>query len=304
MSNECIRKKIENLKKNKNAIVLAHSYQNIEIDEIADFTGDSLQLSRLASTTDADIIVFCGVYFMAETAKILSPKKKVLLPNVKSGCRMADMIDLNQIRKFKQEHPDVPVVCYVNSTAEVKSEADVCCTSSNALKVVKNLGAKEILFVPDTYLGSWVASQLPDINIITYPGYCPTHLNITEEDMIKKKNEFPNAYILAHPECHKSVTKHADYIGSTTQIMDVVMKSDKKEFIIATEKGVTDRLSRDLPDKKIILASKKAVCPNMKRHFLEDVLTSLEEEQYEINVDKELARKALNSIERMFELCK
>ena len=304
MSNKCIRKEIENLKKSKNAIVLAHSYQNVEIDEIADFTGDSLQLSRLASTTDADIIVFCGVYFMAETAKILSPQKKVLLPNVKSGCRMADMIDLNQIRKFKREHPDIPVVCYVNSTAEVKSEADVCCTSSNALKVVKNLGAKEILFVPDTYLGSWVASQLPDVNIITYPGYCPTHLNIKEEDIVKKKSEYPDAYVLAHPECHKSVTKHADFIGSTTQMMDVVMKSDKKEFIVATEKGVTDRLSRDLPDKKIILASKKAICPNMKRHFLEDVLMSLEEEQYEINVDETMAKKALNSIERMFELCR
>ena len=304
MSNKCIRKEIENLKKSKNAIVLAHSYQNVEIDEIADFTGDSLQLSRLASTTDADIIVFCGVYFMAETAKILSPQKKVLLPNVKSGCRMADMIDLNQIRKFKREHPDIPVVCYVNSTAEVKSEADVCCTSSNALKVVKNLGAKEILFVPDTYLGSWVASQLPDVNIITYPGYCPTHLNIKEEDIVKKKLEYPDAYVLAHPECHKSVTKHADFIGSTTQMIDVVMKSDKKEFIVATEKGVTDRLSRDLPDKKIILASKKAICPNMKRHFLEDVLMSLEEEQYEINVDETMAKKALNSIERMFELCR
>ena len=195
-------------------------------------------------------------------------------------------------------------VCYVNSTAEVKSEADVCCTSSNALKVVKNLGVKEVLFVPDTYLGTWVGSKLPDVKIITYPGYCPTHLNITEEDMINKKKEYSNAFVLAHPECHKSVTAQADFVGSTTQMMDVVMKSDKDEFIVATEKGVTDRLSRDLPNKKIILASNKAVCPNMKRHYLEDVLMSLQEEQYEINVDEVLAKKALSSIERMFELCR
>ena len=304
MSNEYIKKEIEKLKKEKNAVILAHSYQNLEIDEIADFTGDSLQLSRLAASTKSDIIVFCGVYFMAETAKILSPDKKVLLPNIKSGCRMADMIDLNQIRKFKKEHPNIPVVCYVNSTAEVKSEADVCCTSSNALKVVKNLGSKEVLFVPDTYLGTWVSEQLPEVNIITYPGYCPTHLNIRAEDILSKKKENPDAIVLAHPECHKSVVELADFAGSTTQMMDYVFNSDKNEFIIATEKGVTDRLSRDLPNKKFILASNRAVCPNMKRHYLEDVLTCLQEEQYEINVDAALAKKALNSIERMFELCK
>ena len=304
MSNKHIREKIEKLKKEKNAVILAHCYQNLEIDEVADYTGDSLQLSRLAASTDADIIVFCGVYFMAETAKILSPNKKVLLPNVKSGCRMADMIDLEQIRKFKQQHPNIPVVCYVNSTAEVKSEADVCVTSSNALRVVKNLKAKEILFVPDTYLGSWVGGQLPDVNIITYPGYCPTHLNIMAEDIINKKKENPDAIILAHPECHKSVVELADFAGSTTQMMDFVFNSNEKEFIIATEKGVVDRLSRDLPDKKFILASNRAVCPNMKRHFLEDVLTCLEEEKYEITVDKEMAKKALKSIEEMFKLCK
>ena len=304
MSNESIINEILKLKKEKDAIILAHAYQNIEIDEVADYVGDSLQLSKIAASNDSKIIVFCGVYFMAETAKILSPNKKVLLPNVKSGCRMADMIDLNQIRRFKAENPNIPVICYVNSTAEVKSEADVCCTSSNALKVVKNLGAKDILFVPDTYLGSWVASKLPEINIITYPGFCPTHLNITAEDLINKKKEYPNAYVLAHPECHKSVTGLADYVGSTTQMMSEVMNSDKDEFIIATEKGVADRLSRDLPDKKIILASRKAVCPNMKRHFLEDVLISLREEQYEITVDEKMAKKALSSIERMFELCR
>ena len=304
MSNKYIRKQKEKIKKEKNAVILAHSYQNIEIDEVADFTGDSLQLSRIAASTNSKIIVFCGVYFMAETAKILSPEKKVLLPNIKSGCRMAEMIDLNQIKLFKKEHPGIPVVCYVNSTAEVKSEADVCVTSSNALKVVKNLGAKEILFVPDTYLGTWVGAQLPEVKIVTYPGYCPTHLNIMAEDIIKKKQENKKAIVLAHPECHKSVVDLADFVGSTTQMMDYVFNSKKNEFIIATEKGVIDRLSRDLPNKKIILASNRAVCPNMKRHHIEDVLTCLEEEKYEINVDEIVSKKALKSIERMFELCK
>lgn len=304
MKNKKIINEITKLKKDKNAIILAHSYQNIEVDEVADFVGDSLQLSRLAASTDSDIIVFCGVYFMAETAKILSPQKKVLLPNVKSGCAMADTINLEKIKSFKDKHPNIPTVCYVNSTAEVKSESDVCCTSSNALKVVKNLNAKEILFVPDKYLGSWVATQLPNVKINTYNGCCPIHLGIKEKDLISKKEIFPNAYVLVHPECSNDIIKHADFVGSTTQMMDYVMNSDKKEFIIATEKGVIDRLSRDLPNKKIILASDKAVCPNMKTHFLEDILKSLEEEKTEILVDEKLSKKALNSIERMFELCK
>lgn len=304
MSNKYIKKEIEKLKKEKNAVILAHSYQNLEIDEIADYTGDSLQLSRLAASTDSDIIVFCGVYFMAETAKILSPQKRVLLPNVKSGCQMADMINIEQLRRFKSEHPNVPVVCYVNSSAEVKSEADVCCTSSNALKVVKNMGVKEVLFVPDQYLGSWVGAQLPDVNVITYSGYCPIHLNITKDDVLNRKQENPNAIVLAHPECHKQVVDEADFVGSTTQMMDYVYNSKEKEFIIVTEKGVVDRLSRDLPNKKFVLVSNKAVCPNMKRHSLEDVLTCLKQERYEINVEETLAKKALGSIERMFDLCK
>ncbi|MEI3254149.1 MAG: quinolinate synthase [Candidatus Gastranaerophilaceae bacterium] len=170
--------KINTLKKEKNAIILAHTYQNVEIDEVADFTGDSLYLSQQAAKTDADIIIFAGVYFMAETAKILSPDKKVLLPNMNSGCLMADMINLQQLREFKAKNPDIPVVCYVNSTAEVKSECDICCTSANAVNVVRSLGVKEVLFAPDTYLGTHVAAMLPDVNVITYPGYCPTHLRI------------------------------------------------------------------------------------------------------------------------------
>lgn len=304
MEKEEIKNRIKELKKEKNAIVLAHCYQNVEIDEVADFVGDSLQLSRLAASTNSEIIVFCGVYFMAETAKILSPQKKVLLPNVKSGCQMADMITPEKLRAFKQKHPNIPVVCYVNSTAEVKAEADVCCTSSNAIKVVKNLGVKDVLFVPDNYLGSWVSLKLPEVNVITYDGYCPTHLGITKENILSVKKEYPTAISLAHPECSEEVTSLVDYVGSTTQMMDYVFNSSANEFIIATEKGVVDRLSRDLPDKKFVLASQKAVCPNMKRHHLEDVLSCLEKEEAEITVDANLASKALGSIERMFELCK
>lgn len=295
---------IQKLKKEKNAVILAHSYQNIEIDEVADFVGDSLYLSQMAAKTDADIIVFAGVYFMAETAKILSPDKKVLLPRMESGCLMADMINLKQLREFKEKHPNIPTVCYINSSAEVKSECDICCTSSNAVKIVKSLNAKEVLFVPDTYLGTWVGQQLEGVNVITYPGYCPTHLRITAEDVAEKRAQYPDAVVLAHPECHHSVSGIADYVGSTTGIMKYAAESDKHTFIIATELGVVQRLERDLPEKKFILVSPKAVCPNMKWHFQEDILNSLKYEQYEINVDPEIARKAFTCIDRMLEVSK
>lgn len=292
------------LKKEKNAVILAHSYQNLEIDEVADFVGDSLYLSQMAAKTDADIIVFAGVYFMAETAKILSPEKKVLLPRMEAGCLMADMINLQQLREFKAKHPGIPTVCYINSSAEVKSECDICCTSSNAVKIVKSLNAKEVLFAPDTYLGSWVESQLEGVKVITYPGYCPTHLRITPEDIIQKRKEYPDALVLAHPECHQNVAGMADYVGSTTGIMKFAAESDKKTFIIATELGVVERLERDYPDKKFVLVSEKAVCPNMKWHFQEDILNSLKYEQHEINVEPQIAKKAFGCINRMLEVSK
>lgn len=292
------------LKKEKNAVILAHSYQNIEIDEVADFVGDSLYLSQMAAKTDADIIVFAGVYFMAETAKILSPEKKVLLPRLESGCLMADMINLEQLREFKVKHPGLPVVCYINSTAEVKSECDICCTSSNAVKIVKSLNVKEVLFAPDTYLGKWVESQLEGVNVITYPGYCPTHLRITTEDIAEQKKKYPEALVLAHPECHQAVAELADYVGSTTGIMKFAEQSDKKQFIIATELGVVERLQRDLQDKEFILVSPKAICSNMKWHHLEDIYNALKYEQYEINVDETIAKKAITCIDRMLEVSK
>ncbi len=294
-----IIEKIQKLKKEKNAIVLAHCYQNVEIDEVADFVGDSLYLSQQAAKTDADIIVFAGVYFMAETAKILSPDKKVLLPRLEAGCQMADMINLQQIREFKSKHPNIPVVCYVNSTAEVKSESDICCTSANAVKVVKSMNVPKVLFVPDTYLGTYVGEQLKDVEVITYPGYCPTHLRIRPEDILERKKQYPDAEVLVHPECHKEVVKLADFVGSTTGIMKRAKESSAKTFIIVTELGVVERLERDFPDKKFVLVSPKAVCANMKWIHLEDILNSLEAEQHEIDVDPELAKRAYAPIEKM-----
>ena len=297
-----IIEKIQKLKKEKNAIVLAHCYQNVEVDEVADFVGDSLYLSQQAAKTDADIIVFAGVYFMAETAKILSPDKKVLLPRLEAGCQMADMINLQQIREFKSKHPNIPVVCYVNSTAEVKSESDICCTSANAVEVVKSLNAEKVLFVPDTYLGTYVGEQLKDVEVITYPGYCPTHLRIRPEDILERKKQYPDAEVLVHPECHKEVVKLADFVGSTTGIMKRAKESSAKTFIIVTELGVVERLERDFPDKKFVLVSPKAVCANMKWIHLEDILNSLESEQHEIDVDPDLAKRAYAPIEKMVSI--
>lgn len=301
--NELVEK-INELKKQKKAVILAHCYQNVEVDEVADFVGDSLYLSQKANETDAEIIVFAGVYFMAQTAKLLSPDKKVLLPRMESGCRMADMIDLKQVREFKSQHPDIPTICYVNSTAEVKSECDMCCTSSNAINIVKKMGAKEVLFLPDTYLGKWVEKQLGNIKVTTYPGFCPTHLQIKPKDVLEAREKYPNAKVLAHPECHQEVTKLADYVGSTTGIMKYAIESKEKQFIIATEKGVVDRLKRDYPEKEFILIKENIICPNMKWHTLQDIYDALDKEQHEINVDEEIAKKAVTCINRMLELSK
>lgn len=299
--NELIEK-INKLKKEKNAVILAHCYQNIEIDEVADYVGDSLYLSQMAAKTNADIIIFAGVYFMAQTAKILNPSRKVLLPRLESGCRMADMITLDQLREFKSKYPKMPTVCYINSTAEVKSECDICCTSSNAVKIVDSLKADEILFLPDTYLGKWVESQLGNVKVNTYTGFCPTHVQIRPNDVTEARKRYPNALVLAHPECHQSVVAMADYVGSTTGIMKFAAQSDKKEFIIATEKGVVDRLKRDYPEKEFYLIKDNVICPNMKWHTLTDIYNALDREEHEITVDTEIASKALKCIDRMLEV--
>lgn len=293
--------KIKRLKKEKNAIVLAHCYQNVEIDEVADFVGDSLYLSRMAKDTDADIIVFAGVSFMAETAKLLSPNKKVLLPRTESGCFMADMINLDSLREFKAQHPNIPVVCYINSTAAIKAECDICCTSSNALDIVRNMKVPEVLFVPDTYLGKWVEAQLDGVKVTTFNGFCPTHLRITPKDMEDARTKFPNAKILAHPECHFKVSALADFVGSTKAIMDYVANSSDKEFVIATEKGVVDRLTRDYKDKKFYLIKDTIVCQNMKWNTLDDIYNSLLNETHEIFLDETVSEKAMACINRMWE---
>ena len=293
--------KIKKLKKEKNAIVLAHCYQNVEIDEVADFVGDSLYLSKMAKETNADIIVFAGVSFMAETAKLLSPNKKVLLPRTESGCFMADMINLDSLREFKAQHPNIPVVCHVNSTAAIKAECDICCTSSNALDIVRNMKVPEVLFVPDTYLGKWVEAQLDGVKVTTFNGFCPTHLRITPKDMEDARTKYPNAKILAHPECHFKVSALADYVGSTKAIMDYVANSSDKEFVIATEKGVVDRLTRDYKDKKFHLIKDTIVCQNMKWNTLDDIYNSLLNETHEIFLDETVSEKAMACINRMWE---
>ena len=296
--------KINKLKKEKNAVILAHCYQNIEIDEVADYVGDSLYLSQAAAKTDADIIVFAGVFFMAQTAKILCPEKTVLLPNMNSGCLMADMIDVNQLREFKSKNPNVPTVCYINSTAEVKSECDICCTSSNAVNIVKSLNVPEVLFLPDTYLGKWVESKLGNVKVTTYNGYCPTHLRIRKEDILEAREKYPNSKILAHPECSLEVTKNSDFVGSTAAIIKYAKESDCKDFVIATEKGVVDRLKRDCPDKNFVLIKDSIICPNMKWNTLEDIYNSLLNGENEIIVEKEVSDKALVCIDRMLEVSK
>ena len=296
--------RINNLKKEKKAVILAHCYQPVEIDLVADYVGDSLYLSQVASKTDAEIIVFAGVSFMAQTAKILSPTKKVLLPQKDAGCEMADMINYKQVLEFKAKHPDIPVVCYVNSTAEVKSECDLCCTSSNAVQVVKSLNAEKILFLPDQHLGKWVEKQLGNLEVITYPGCCPIHEQISPEEIANIRSKYPEALVLVHPECEMSVALMADYVGSTAGIMNFVKNSDNKSFIIVTEKGVVDRLERDYPEKEFIPIRDNLVCPSMKMTTLEDILNVLENETNEIVVDREIAKKAVKCIDRMLEASK
>ena len=300
-----IREKILELKKQKNAVILAHCYQNVEIDEVADYVGDSLYLSQKAAESNADIIVFAGVTFMAQTAKIISPNKKVIIPSLDCGCAMADMINLKQLREFKSKYPDIPAVCYINSTAEVKSECDICCTSSNAVKIVESLNCDKVLFLPDQFLGKWVESKLNGVEVITYNGCCPIHHKVTEDDIKLMKSKHPGVKVLTHPECHQEVTKISDYVGSTTGIMKFVGDNkDLNEFIIVTEKGVIDRLRRDYPDKKFYLIREDMICSSMKTNRFEDIYNALLNEKYEITLDNDISQKALVCIERMLQVSK
>lgn len=285
----------------RNAVILAHNYQLGEIQDVADFVGDSLELSRKAAETDADTIVFCGVHFMAETAKILSPEKIVLLPDLEAGCPMADMITVEQIREFKAKYPDRPVVAYVNTSAAVKAEVDICCTSANAVKVIESVDAGEILFVPDKCLADYVSSKTTK-RIIAYPGFCPTHHRILPEHILKQKALHPNALVIAHPECTRAVIEIADGVYSTSGMLRAIKESPAREFIIATEKGIIHRLKQENPEKEFYSPTEHTICPNMKKITLEKLAWSLEDGQYPIELPADIIEKARTSIERMIAI--
>ena len=293
--------RINLLRKERNAVILAHNYVLGEVQDIADFVGDSLELSIKAKNTGCDVIVFCGVKFMAETAKILSPGKTVLHPVPSSGCPMADMADADKLRKLKALHPGAVTVCYVNSTAEVKTEVDICCTSANAAKIVAAIPAdKEVIFLPDKNLGANVSIAL-NRPMILWPGFCPTHMRITAEMILRKKNEFPDAFVIVHPECTPDVVALADKYLSTGGMLRFARETEHKKIIVGTEQGIIHRLQRENPEKMFIPVSEQAVCPNMKMIELGDVLNSLEKMQHEIILDADTIAKAAAPIIKMIE---
>lgn len=291
--------KIEKLKKEKNAVIVAHTYQPLEIQKIADVVGDSFKLSKFCAANEYETIIFCGVMFMAESAKILSPDKKVILPEIDAGCPMADMVTATGLRNLKDQHPDAAVVCYINSSAAVKAESDICCTSSNAVDIVRSLKKDKIIFVPDRNLGAYVASKIPEKEFILWEGFCPVHERLKTESILQIKKEHPKALVTAHPECTTDVLAHADFIGSTSAIIEFIIKSDENQFIIATEKGVVDRLSIVAPNKKTYLAQPDMICKNMKKVTIEKVLIALEEDKYEISMDIDIMDRARGCLERM-----
>lgn len=295
-----IQKRIETLKREKNAVILVHNYQLPEVQDIADFTGDSLGLSIQASKTKADVIVFCGVYFMAETAKILSPQKTVIIPDKTAGCPMADMITAAQLRELKAKNPRAKVISYVNTPAEVKAESDYCCTSANAIEMLNNAFDvnDEIIFVPDKYLASYACSQTGRKAII-WQGYCPSHIKILPEHILEKKKKYPQAEVLAHPECSPAVLKLADAVLSTSGMLRHAKQSKAKEFIIATEVEMVYPLKKENPQKVFYPATELAVCPNMKKINIEKVLWALENMSYQIELPQEIIERAQKSIRNM-----
>lgn len=297
-----IQEQILELKEKRGAVIIAHNYQIDEVQAMADFTGDSLELSRKVATLPNEVVVFCGVHFMAETAAILSPGKTILIPDSNAGCPMADMVTADQLRALKAKHPGAKVICYVNSSAEVKAESDICCTSSNAIRVAQSLGDSEIIFVPDRNLGAFVAERLGR-DMILYNGFCPTHERIRDTDVLELKEKHPDALVLAHPECNRPVRDLADELLSTGQMCLFAQASDRREFIIATELGINYRLRTENPDKLFYpVRPDRAVCPNMKKITLEKILWSLQDMKYRVTVPEEIARKAVGAIERMLEL--
>lgn len=299
-----IVEKIQALKEEKNAIVLAHYYVPNEVQEIADYIGDSFALAKIAKKTDADIIVFAGVKFMGESAKILNPEKKVLAPDACADCAMAHMASIEKVKVMREKYDDLAVVCYINSTAELKTVSDVCVTSSNAVKIVENLPQQNIYFIPDQNLGSYVKSVVKNKNIILNDGYCPVHHQMLKDNVLEAKKEHPEALVLVHPECKKEVLELADYVGSTSGIIDFATKSEKDSFIIGTELGVFYELQKQNPNKHFYPLLKSMICEDMKMITLEKIYTCLKNETNEVFVEEETKQKALNALNQMLEMAK
>ena len=300
MMNE-LSEKILKLKKEKNAIILAHLYQIPEVQEIADYVGDSYYLSQVARDAKEDLIIFCGVKFMAESAKVLSPDKTVILPAPNAGCPMADMAEVEDVEEMIKKYPDAFKVCYINSSYEVKALCDASVTSSSALNIMNNIPNKQILFLPDQNLGGYIAEFFPEKEFILWRGFCPTHHRITAEDVLNAKQEHPNVKVLAHPECSKGVRELSDYLGSTSGIIDYATKCEDNEFIIATEEGVLHQLQKKNPNKKFYFPE-MMVCPNMKKTTLQDIYDALDGKREEVVLDEEIRQKALTSLENMHKL--
>ena len=290
------------LKKKKRALILAHYYQTMDIHEIADHVCDSFEMARRAYEADEELLIICGVQFMAESAKILNPNKTVLLPSPDAGCPMADMIGPDDVLKLRLKYPDAAVVCYVNSSAAVKAVSDVCCTSSSAEKIVRALPERRVIFIPDRNLGAYIASKVPEKEVILYDGCCPAHDRITALDVANAKSAHPNAKLLAHPECRAEVLSQADYIGSTAGIIQEASASNATEFIICTEAGVTDRLRANTAGKSFFPVVYDFICPDMKKTKLSDILGSLENGDYEVMLSSSEIEAASKSLARMVEL--
>ncbi|MFD0962081.1 quinolinate synthase NadA [Paenibacillus chungangensis] len=299
--NRVLRERLMQLKKERNAIILAHYYQRDEIQEVADFRGDSFLLAQKAAQTDAEVIVFCGVHFMGESAKILAPNKTVIIPDERAGCPMADMVNVEGLRKLKAQHPGATVVTYINSSAEIKAETDICCTSANAVNVVNSVEGQDVIWVPDKNLGHYV-QQNTDKNMIIWEGYCNTHDMLTVKDVEEMKAKYPEAQFVVHPECRPEVVALGDFVGSTTAILKYCRDSDYQEFIVGTEDGTGYQLRLDSPDKKFHFASKYLVCPNMKVNNLKKLVKCLETMQPQIYVPPQVAEKARLSLERMLQV--
>ena len=295
-----LTEEILSLKRERNAVILAHNYQLGEVQDIADFVGDSLELSQKAAGTGARVIIFCGVMFMAETASILCPDKVVLLPDMNAGCPMADMITAERLREKKRELPGATVVCYINSSAEVKAESDVCCTSANAVRVIERLDTREILFVPDQYLGHYISTKT-DKQMSLWPGYCPTHMRIQPQDIIRLKKEYPQAKVVVHPECRPEVISLADEVLSTGGMCRFAQKTEAQDIIVGTEIGIIHRLRKENTGKRFIPVSEQAICPRMKLITLESILCSLEEMAPEVKVPEDIRLRAKAAVDKMLQ---